>query len=89
MPVATTSRGDIARRGQEYYDEFLRAGLVPKHNGEFLVLDVETGQYEMDRSELAAIRRAKTRVPEGVFYILRVGYPTSVRIGAQLARSGA
>lgn len=72
---------DFARRGEEYYDKFLRAKLEPAHRGEFLYLDVETGEYELDADEVAAMQRATANHPDAFFYILRVGYPASVYIG--------
>lgn len=77
---------ELARRGQEYYDQYLRANLEPEHNGEYLFLDVETGDYEMDQDELAAMERARAKHPGSVFYILRVGYPTAGCIGARVRR---
>jgi len=75
-------RHQLARRGQAYYDQHLRAKLEPAHRGEFLYLDVETGEYELDADEVAAMERATANHPNSVFYILRVGYPASVYIGA-------
>jgi hypothetical protein len=83
MSSVTVSRAELARQGQEYYDRALRAKLEPKHKGEYLVLDVETGEYEIDEDERAALQRARSRKPHTVFYILGVGHPTADRIGAQ------
>jgi hypothetical protein len=87
MANPTTQCEEIARRGQEYYDQFLRAKVESEHKGEFLVLDVETGDYELDESELAALDRAEAKHPQSVFYTLRVGYRGAHRIGARFARS--
>jgi hypothetical protein len=76
---------DLARRGQEYYDRFLRAKLLPKHKGEFVVLDPETGDYEIDEDEVAAMERARARHPDRLFYILRVGYRTSMSFSASVS----
>jgi len=73
----------FARRAEEYYARALRAQVEPKHKGESLVLDVESGDYEVDADELAAIDRARAKHPERLFYILRVGYRASVCIGAK------
>jgi hypothetical protein len=67
MPPA--DREAFARRGQEYYDKFLRAKLEPAHRGEFLYLDVETGEYELDADEVAAMERATANHPDSFFYI--------------------
>lgn len=77
----------IARRGEEYYDRFLRAKLEPEHKGKYVVLNVETGDYEMDESQLAALDRAEAKHPDTVFCTLRVGYRAVGRIGAKLRRS--
>lgn len=80
MSTATANEIELARQGKDYYRHTLRAKLEPEHNGEYLVLDVETGEYELDGDELAALRRARAKKPRTVFYILRVGYPTVGRI---------
>jgi len=82
MHGAPTDREGFAQRGQDYYETFLRAKLEPAHRGEFLYLDVETGEYELDADEVVAMERATANHPDSVFYILRVGYPASVYIGA-------
>ena len=89
MADTATDYADLARRGQAYYDAHLRARLEPEHEGEFLVLEVESGEYELDASKLAALDRAEGKHPGRAFYILRVGYRTAARIGAQLRRSRA
>lgn len=86
MSEATLDREELARKGQQYYDQRLRDKLEPEHNGEYLFLDVETGDYEMDQDELAAMERARAKHPGSVFYILRVGYPTAGCIGARVRR---
>jgi hypothetical protein len=83
MANPTTQCEEIARRGQEYYDRSLRAQLEPEHKGKYLVLDVDTGDYEMDESQLAALDRAEAKHPDTVFYTLRVGYRAVGRIGAR------
>jgi len=80
---AVVDHDELARRGQEYYDQRLRVELEPSHNGEFVVLDVESGDYELDVSQLAAMDRAEAKHPESVFYVLRVGHRTASRIGAR------
>jgi hypothetical protein len=75
MSTVTERQGALAQQGQAYYERVLRPELEPGHKGEYLVLDVETGEYELDEDECAAIRRARTSKPHTLFYILRVGFP--------------
>ena len=84
MSHAMMDHRELARRGREYYDRVLRAKLEPEHTGKFLALEVETGDYELGDSQLEALDRAEAKHPDRVFYILRVGYRTAARLGAQL-----
>jgi len=74
---------EIVRRGQALYDQQIRAQVEASHQGKFLVLDIESGEYEIDVDELAALKRAKAKNPDAALYILRVGYSTAYRVGGQ------
>jgi hypothetical protein len=78
-PRYTTN--EIVQRGQAFYDQHLRQKLEPVHNGMFLVLNIETGDYEIDADEVAASDRAAARNPDAAFYILRIGYPVAHQLG--------
>jgi len=83
MPHPRFTSDEIAERGQALYDSRIRDDLAADDRGKFLVLDIETGEYEIDRNELAALKRSRARRPEGAFYILRIGYPAAYRLGRQ------
>ena len=72
---------EIAARGKAIYDEKIRAKVEPHHTGEFLIIDIETGDYELDEDEFAASRRAHAKHLDGAFFGLRVGFRTSGTIG--------
>ena len=74
---------EIVRGGQALYEERIRAKVEASHKGKFLVLDIETGEYEIDANELAALKRAKAKNPGAALYILRVGYSTAYRLGGR------
>ena len=81
MPHLRYSSDEIAKRGQALYERDIRASLDPGDRGKFLVLDIETGDYELDIDDLAAVKRARAKHPEAAFYVLRVGHPTAYRLG--------
>jgi hypothetical protein len=85
--VAPTS-GLIAQRGQRIYEQQLRQLLEPAHNGKYVVIDVDTGEYELDADHLAASDRAAAKHPNASLYATRVGSPTLGRVGGRLAMSG-
>ncbi len=77
--------GDIAERGTEIYERRLRHVLEPQHNGKYVVIDVETGEYELDEDHLAASDRATAKRPGAPLYATRVGSRSLGRIGGRLA----
>ncbi len=81
--TSTTRCGDIAERGTRIYEERLRAILEPEHTGKFIVIDVETGDYELDEDHLAASDRAAAKRPGAPLYATRVGAGTLGRIGGR------
>jgi hypothetical protein len=77
--------GTIAERGERLYRERLQRVLEPAHNGEYVVIDVDTGEYEVDRDPLAAPDRAAAKRPGAPLYAARIGSPTLGRIGGRRA----
>ena len=73
---------EIADRGQAIYIEKIRDKVEPAHIGKALILDVTSGDYEIDADEDAACDRMEARHPEGVFYLMKIGYPASLFIGS-------
>jgi hypothetical protein len=83
MPHPRYASAEIVQRGQDLYDQRIRAQVETRHPGQFLVLDIETGDYEIDADDVIAVQRAKTKHPEAAFYIVRIGSPTAYRLGSQ------
>jgi hypothetical protein len=76
------NRHEVVERGQRLYQATIRSRVEPAHAGKFVVLDVETGDYEVDADKLAALNRLLARQPGAVPYIVRAGRPTAVTLGA-------
>jgi hypothetical protein len=83
MPQTRYTREEIVRRGQALYDEQLRPQVEAGNQGKFLVVNIETGEYEIDASELAALHRARAKDANAPLYLLRVGYPAAYRLGGR------
>lgn len=83
MPHTRYSNDEIVRRGQELYDREIRARVEPEQNGRFLVVDVETGEYEIDDTAIDAIDRLQAKCPDAPVYIVRVGYPAAYKLGGR------
>jgi len=85
MPYAKYTAEEVESRGEAIYDQEIRPQVEAEHKGEFLVLDIETGQYEIDKDDVTATKRALAKRPDAVLYGLRIGYPTAYRLGGHLA----
>ena len=66
--------GEIAARGKAIYRERIQQLVDPAKKGSFVVIDVETGDYEIDAGDAAATRRLLDRRPDAVTYGVRVGH---------------
>ena len=81
MPYPQYTPEEVAQRGEAMYEREIRARVEPEHMGQFVVIDIETGDYELDADDLAATKRALAKRPGAVLYGLRVGFPTAYRLG--------
>lgn len=62
------------RRGQEIYHRVVRPTLRPEDDGKFVVLDIDTEQFEIDADEFAAWHRLRRRIPTPQCWTERIGY---------------
>jgi hypothetical protein len=81
------STDEIVARGKEIYEQQLKSKLEPQNIGKFLVIDIETGDYEMDEDDLTAALRAYKKSPDGARYEMLIGYATSGTIGNAVMRA--
>jgi hypothetical protein len=76
MQPTRLSGEEVARRGEELYQESLRDKLEadPENIGKIVVVDLESGDYEVDDFSIAASKRLQARHPDGHRYAMRIGY---------------
>ena len=70
----TYGPGEISAQGEAIYREQIQSKVLPTEKGKFVVIDVETGDYEIDTGDAAATRRLLERRPSAVTYGVRVGH---------------
>ena len=80
------SKEEIAARGKALYEQTLRGKIEANNLDKFIIIDVETGDYEIDSDDFAASDRAHQKHPNGAFYGMRIGRRSSGTIGASAAR---
>lgn len=73
---------EFARRGNAIYERDIRPLVEVDNRGKYIAIDIETGAWEMDASEIAAGNRLRQRVPDAQTWMTRVGYGYIRRFGA-------
>lgn len=82
MSVTEYSNEEVARRGELLYNERIRPHLNEvTDEGKLVVIDIETGEYEIDEDDIAATLRALAKRPDAITYGVRVGHRGVYRLG--------
>lgn len=65
----------IAAQAHAIYDAEIRRRVEPNHHGEYLTLNVKTGEYEVDANDLVATDKMLERHSPEHSFTFRIGYP--------------
>jgi hypothetical protein len=72
-PRPRYSKEEFARRGDEIYEREVLPRLTSEDEGKYALIDIETGDYEIDRDEIAASDRLFARRPDAQIWFRQVG----------------
>lgn len=86
METRRYSTAEVCRIGQELYNTKIRPHVEYEHFGKILVVDIETGEYEIDTDQLAAAHRARGKRADAPLFGLRIGYPSLGSVGGGWGR---
>ena len=75
----------IAHRGeaiykekfQEVYERLLRS----KYFGKFLAIDISSEKAFVDDTPLGALQKAQAENPDGLFHLVKIGFPGVYKLG--------
>ena len=79
MPYAKYLPEVVESRGEEIYEQQIRRSVELGNKGKFIVIDIETGDFEVDEDDLQATKRALTKRSDAVLYLRRWPFNPSVR----------
>ena len=84
------NKADAPAIGRAIYNEKIRDTVGPEDKGKVVVIDINSGDYEIADKDITATKRLKERRPDAYTWAERVGYPTVTRLGAgtPAARNG-
>ena len=63
------------------YREKIRPNLTEADIGKFVIIDINSGEYEIDADDITADERLQARQPDAFGYIMRVGYSAAYFFG--------
>ena len=84
MRDRTYTTEEVVQLGREIYEREIRAQVEASHDGEFVVVDIITGAWEVDEDDVTASERLLARKPDAVLYFARVGRRAAYRLGYRL-----
>jgi hypothetical protein len=73
---------EVARLGQALYDRKLRNSLEATNPHAFVAIEPQSEDYYLGKTLSEAVQKARTAHPDRLSYVVRVGHPAAVQIGA-------
>lgn len=77
---------EFARRGEEIFEREIRPKVETEDPSKFILIDIESGDYELDLDEVAASDRLLARRPDAQVWMRRVGSRFSRHFGGRAPR---
>jgi hypothetical protein len=82
------TKEEFARRGDEIYESQVRQQIDEESDrGRIVAIDLETGAFEIDASEIAACDRLEAHYPDAQIWIVRVGSRHVRRFGGRTRKT--
>jgi hypothetical protein len=91
MRNSEMNSAEVGRRGEEIYQQSIRPLVETEDNiGKMVIIDVETGDYEVgDEKGIEASRRLHARREGSAFYGKRIGYNAVAALGGVMERASS
>ena len=81
------SKEEFARRGDEIYESQVRSQVEEADRGKIVAIDLETGDFEIDKNEINACERLENRHPDAQIWMVRIGSRHVRRFGGRTKRA--
>jgi hypothetical protein len=81
------SKEEFARRGDALVASKVCPHLTPADEDKFVAIDIETGEYELDKDERRAADRLRKRVPDPQIWLVHVTLGYLHRFGGHGSRA--
>jgi hypothetical protein len=89
MPLEKLHAREIVAKGLGIYDARYRAEFEQRHHGKFAAVDINSEVVYLADLPESALSKARACSPEGVFYLLRVGWPAAFKSSGLVRATGS
>jgi len=87
-PMSALSRSPVERSehrllgdlGVMAVQSFFGSGLEARHHGDYVMVEVDSGDYFVGRTPEEALRQAQAAHPGKAFYLMRIGYKAAHKL---------
>jgi hypothetical protein len=87
MQAILLSREEVAQRAKRLYENGIRQEVETEENiGKMVIIDIETGDYELDKTGLQASRNLSKKHPNARLFGIRIGYNVAISFGGIIER---
>jgi hypothetical protein len=87
MQTILLSHEEVAKIAEQMYETSIRKQVESEANiGKMVLIDIETGDYEVDKNGLHASNRLSERHPDARLYGIRIGYNVAASLGGVMER---
>ena len=80
------SREEVQARAEDIYQKDIRPKYEETHKGQICIIDIISGDYEIDKHRIDASRKLRERRPNGRTLTIRIGYPAVYTLGGGMRR---
>jgi CRISPR/Cas system CMR-associated protein Cmr1 (group 7 of RAMP superfamily) len=77
------SKEELAQRGQALYESSIRQQVETGNEGKIVAIDIETGDFEVDETVMAATDQLFERQPDAQPWTLRIGHSAVYHFGSR------
>ena len=87
MQAILLSREEVARRAKQLYTSSIRQQVETEENiGKMVIIDIETGAYEVDKTGIRAARNLSAKHPYARLFGICIGYNVAASLGGVMER---
>ncbi len=88
MQSILISRKEVARRAKQLYESDIRRQVEVEENiGKMVIIDIETGNYEIDATGMNAAHRLRAEHPYARLFGICIGYNVVASLGGVMERT--